>query len=155
LNSLLYKSEKDLEEMSQILGKTADATRWHDRAEQRKQKINRYLWDAQRGLFFDYDFQSQKRSTYEYITTFYPLWAGLATPEQAKPLAANLPIFEQPGGLLMSRQETGAQWDYPYGWAPTTLVAIEGLRHNGFDQDANRLSCKFLTTVNENFRRDG
>ena len=90
-----------------------------------------------------------------YITTFYPLWAGLATPEQARALDRNLGIFEHPGGLAMSDQNTGVQWDYPYGWAPTQLLAIEGLRRYHFDDDANRISYKFLSMVNQNFRRDG
>lgn len=55
----------------------------------------------------------------------------------------------------MSSRETGVQWDLPYGWAPTQLLAIEGLRNYGFNNDANRISYKFLSTVAENFRRDG
>ena len=47
------------------------------------------------------------------------------------------------------------QWDYPYGWAPTQIVAIEGLRRYGFNDDANRISYNFLSTIAENFRRDG
>ena len=47
------------------------------------------------------------------------------------------------------------QWDYPYEWAPTVLIAVEGLRRYGFNEDANRISYEFLSTVAENFRRDG
>jgi len=155
LNSLLYKTEKDLEQMATLLGKTTEARQWAKRAQTRRAAINKYLWDAQRGMFFDYDFQQSTRSTYDYITTFYPLWAGLATPTQAHALERNLHIFEQPGGLAMSDQQTGVQWDLPYGWAPTQLLAIEGLRRYGFNDDANRLSYKFLSMVDENFRRDG
>jgi alpha,alpha-trehalase len=54
----------------------------------------------------------------------------------------------------MSQRETGAQWDYPYGWAPVHLVAVEGLRRYGFNEDADRVSYEFLSTVLENFRRD-
>jgi alpha,alpha-trehalase len=155
LNSLLYKTEKDLEQMSVLLGKKADTDKWRKRAEDRKQRINQYLWDSQRGLFFDYNFESQSRSSYEFITTFYPLWAGLATPEQAKAVLMNLSIFEQPGGLAMSRHESEGQWDYPYGWAPTQLLAIKGLRRYGYNADADRISYNFLSMIAENFRRDG
>jgi alpha,alpha-trehalase len=155
LNSLLYKTEKDLEQMSVLLGKKSEAEKWRQRAEQRKQRINQYLWNAQRGLFVDYNFETKRQSSYEYITTFYPLWAGLATPQQAKALARNLSIFEHDGGLAMSRHETGGQWDLPYGWAPVHLLAVKGLRRYGFNADANRISYKFLSTVAENFRRDG
>ncbi len=55
----------------------------------------------------------------------------------------------------MSRTESGAQWDYPYGWAPTTILGIDGLRRYGFNEDADRLSYKFLSMILENFRRDG
>jgi alpha,alpha-trehalase len=155
LNSLLYRTEKDLQQMSEILGRTEDVKRWQARAQDRKEKIEKFLWDGQRGMFFDYGIDKGARSTYEYITTFYPLWAGLATPEQAEAVRKNLGAFEHDGGLAMSSRETGVQWDLPYGWAPTQLLAIEGLRKYGFHNDANRISYKFLSTVAENFRRDG
>ena len=64
-------------------------------------------------------------------------------------------VFERPGGLATSPNETGVQWDYPYGWAPLQLLAVEGLRHYGFTDDANRISYEFLSTVAENFKREG
>ena len=155
LNSLLYKTEKDLQMMGEILGRKDDAQKWLQRAELRKDRIQKYLWDPGRRLFFDYNFETGTRSSYEYVTTFYPLWAGLATQEQAQELARNLGIFEQPGGLAMSDNDAGVQWDYPYGWAPTQIIAIEGLRRYGFNDDANRISYNFLATIAENFRRDG
>jgi alpha,alpha-trehalase len=80
---------------------------------------------------------------------------GFASTEQARAVVRNIKTFEQPGGLAMSTQESKGQWDYPYGWAPTQLVAIEGLRRYGFQEEANRNSYKFLSTVLKNFRRDG
>lgn len=155
LNSLLYKTEIDLQHMSEILGHEDDAKRWNQRAQQRKDNIQKYLWDPTRGMFFDYNLDTGARSTYEYITTFYPLWVGLATPEQADALRKNMAVFERAGGLAMSDQDNGVQWDYPNGWAPTQLLAIEGLRSYGFQDDANRVSYEFLSTIAENFRRDG
>jgi alpha,alpha-trehalase len=155
LNSLLYKTEKDLQQMSEILGRKDDAKRWQARAQERKDRIQKYLWDAQRGMFFDYNLDQGARSTYEYITTFYPLWAGLATQEQAEATRKSLGVFEHDGGLAMSNRENGVQWELPYGWAPTQLLAIEGLHRYGFRSDADRVSYKFLSTVAENFRRDG
>ena len=155
LNSLLYKSETDLAQMADILGKKDEAQKWRKLADERKQRMNQYFWNAEKGMFFDYEFAPQKQSTYRYVTTLYPLWAGLATPEQASAVRKNLSIFEQPGGLDMSPTESGGQWDHPYGWAPMQLVGIEGLRRYGFTDDANRLAYKFLSTVADNFRRDG
>jgi alpha,alpha-trehalase len=155
LNSLLYKNEKDLEQISLWLGHAEDAKKWSKRAEERKRLITQYLWNDELGLFFDFDFRTKRMSNYRYASTFYPLWAGLATPEQAKVVAANLKVFEQPGGLPMSTEETGAQWDLPYGWGNVEMLAIDGLRRYGFNADADRISYEFLSTVAENFRRDG
>jgi alpha,alpha-trehalase len=155
LNSLLYKTEKDLEQMSTTLGKNEDAERWKALAAERQANIRKYMWDGGRGRFFDYDFEKKQRSTYDYITTFYPLWAGVASKEQAQMVATNTGVFEKPGGLMMSPYETGGQWDAPYAWAPTQLLAVVGLRRYGLDNDANRIAYKFLSTVAENFRHDG
>jgi alpha,alpha-trehalase len=155
LNSLLYKTERDLLEISSILGRKDDAHKWEQRAADRKSRVQKYLWDEHLGLFMDYDLGSASRSDYEYITTFYPLWAGLATPEQAKAVMKRLSDLDHPGGLAMSTHETGAQWDLPYGWAPTQWLAIEGMRRYGFAEEANRVSYEFLTTVLDNFRQEG
>jgi alpha,alpha-trehalase len=144
-----------MEHISHILGKTSDEKAWRDRAEVRKKKIHEYLWDPARGVFFDYDFTAGKRSEYQYVTTFYPLWAGLATAQQAASVASKLKTFEQPGGLVTSTLDSGVQWDYPYGWAPVELIAVDGLRRYGYSADAKRISEKFLSTVSDNFQRDG
>ncbi len=155
LNSLLYKTEKDLEQISLWLGHNDDAKKWNKRAEERKKLITHFLWNEEQGLFFDFNFQTKRMSKYQYASTFYPLWAGLATPQQAKAVAANLKTFELPGGLPMSTQDMGTQWDLPYGWGNIEMVAIGGLRRYGYNVDADRVSYEFLSTVAENFRRDG
>jgi alpha,alpha-trehalase len=154
LNSLLYKTEKDLGQISRWLGHAAEAEKWNRRAEERKTLITKYLWNQERGLFFDFNFMTKQMSDYKYASTFYPLWAGLATPEQAKAVVSNVKVFEQPGGLPMSTVETGAQWDLPYGWGNIEMLAIDGLRRYGYNADADRVSYEFLSTVAENFRRD-
>ena len=155
LNSLLYKTEKDMEQISLWLGHEDNAKEWSRRSEERKKLITRYLWNAEQGSFFDYNFVTGKISNYRYAAMFYPLWAGLATPEQAKAVIGNLKEFERPGGLPMSTDDTGAQWDLPYGWGNIEMLAIEGLRRYGDNADADRISYEFLSTVAENFRRDG
>ena len=154
LNSLLYKTEKDLAHMSSLLGRPAEAARWNDRASKRQKLIDKYLWDAKKGIYYDYNFVTNTPSTYEYATTFYPLWAGLASPEQAQAVVKNLPLFEQPGGLAMSRVESQAQWDYPYGWAPIQLLAVDGMRRCGFSAEADRVAYSFLSMVIEDFATD-
>lgn len=154
LNSLLFKTERDLEEMSRFLGKSSEAVQWQKVAAERKQSMQKYLWDEQQGLFVDYNLDTAQKSTYRYATTFYPLWAGWASEEQAQAVIKNLVIFEKAGGIAMSTQQTQGQWDYPFGWAPIQLLAVEGMRRYGYQLEADRVSTEFLSTVLQNFARD-
>ena len=138
-----------------LLGRKSEATQWTKRAEARHAAIDKYLWDAKAGLYFDYDFTTKSPSTYHFLSTFYPLWAGAATPAQAAAVESHLNLFEHPGGIALSDVQSGVQWDAPFGWAPTTWIAVDGLNRAGFHDDATRIAQKFDGTVLENFLRDG
>jgi alpha,alpha-trehalase len=155
LNSLLYRYERDLHDFAATLGKTGDAERWAHAADARRKAIDKYLWHADQGRYMDYDFVAGKPSTDPYLTMFYPLWAGAATEQQANDLVKQLELFERKGGLQMSTRDTGAQWDAPFGWAPTNWLAVEGLQAYGFHADARRISCKFTGTVDRSLAKDG
>ena len=155
LNSLLYQMELDTAEIVALLGNEADAATWRTRAAARKDRINALMWDEKAGLYFDYSFQNKRRRAYEFATTFYPLWVGIAGKEQAARVRANLSKFEAPGGILTSTTVTGSQWDAPFGWAPLQMIAVEGLRRYGYDEDADRIAAKFVSLVNKEFREHG
>jgi alpha,alpha-trehalase len=55
----------------------------------------------------------------------------------------------------MSTRSTGAQWDAPFGWAPTNWIAVKGLEDYGFRPDALRISCKFTGTIDRSLAKDG
>jgi alpha,alpha-trehalase len=155
LNSLLYKYEQDMAHFATLLNRRNEAAEWSRRAAARKSAINKYLWDSKSGMFYDYDFVSQRPSNYSYITAFYPLWAGLATPAQAAALRLHLPLMERAGGIAMSDFDSGTQWDLPFGWAPTSWITVKGLAQYGFTGDAERIAAKFSGTIVDNFLRDG
>jgi alpha,alpha-trehalase len=154
LNCLLYREERDLEWISNQLGKKAQARHWAATADERAKKIARYFWNAGRGLHFDYDFKTGQQSDYIYATTFYPLWVRAASQAQAQAVIKQARVLEEPGSVAMSRETTEGRWDYPYGWAPIQLIAMEGLRRYGDDADADRISINFLSMIAQNFDRD-
>jgi alpha,alpha-trehalase len=155
LNSLLYQMEKDGAEIARTLADPAVAITWEARARERLRRIDQYLWDEQAGLYLDYNFETKKRRHYEFATTFYPLWAGAASKQQAARVVKNLPRFEAPGGILTSTQTTGNQWDAPFGWAPLQLIAVEGLRRYGYHAEADRIARKFIALVTKEFEEHG
>jgi len=155
LNSLLYQMERDAAEIQHALGRPDEASRWRERARARRTAIDRRLWDEEAGLYFDYNFETARRRHYEFATTFYPLWVGAATPEQARRVRESLPRFEAPGGILTSTRVTGHQWDAPFGWAPLQMIAVSGLRRYGYEEDADRIAGKFLSLVVKEFEEHG
>jgi alpha,alpha-trehalase len=155
LNSLLYQMEMDTAHILTELGRKQEAAPWLQRAVRRRAAVDRYLWDARTGLYLDYDFRRGRRRHYEFATTFYPLWVGLASRQQARRVRDNLKLFEAAGGLLTSTKVSGSQWDAPFGWAPLQMIPAQGLRRYGFEDDAARVSRKFIGLVTKEFEEHG
>ncbi|KAL6246130.1 alpha,alpha-trehalase nth1 [Rhinocladiella similis] len=179
LNSLLYKYECDIAwcirkhfknklsmpeefrcEANQKDTVETSAT-WERRAKLRRARMDKYLWNEAKGMYFDYDTVNKKRTEYESATTFWAMWAVCASPRQAAALVLNaLPKFDCFGGLVSgteaSRGEVGLdrpnrQWDYPYGWAPQQILAWGGLIKYGYIEEAQRLAYKWLYMVTKAF----
>jgi alpha,alpha-trehalase len=155
LNSLLYKYERDMEHFAKELGKPKEAKEWGAKAEARHKAIDKYLWNPDKGMYFDYDFMAGKQSSYEYITTFDPLWARMASKEQAKGVAGHLKDFEHDYGVAMSMTDSGVQWDLPYGWAPTHWPTVEGLLNYGYKSDAMRVAKDWNGLIDASLARSG
>jgi alpha,alpha-trehalase len=155
LNSLLYVMEKDTAEILEIVGRKAEARTWRRRSQERAERVNRLMWDARDGLYYDFNLVQKRTRQYPFLTTFYPLWAGIANAEQAERVRRSLGKFERPGGLRTSTNRSGEQWDAPFGWAPLQLIAVEGLRRYGYSEDANRIAGRFLGMVHQEFQRTG
>jgi alpha,alpha-trehalase len=151
LNSLLYVYERDAARIARTLGRAREASLWERRASERRERVNRLMWDERDGLYYDYNFERREVRRYPFVTTFYPLWAGIANAHQAARVAANLRLFERAGGLQTSTNVSGSQWDAPYGWAPMQLIAVEGLRRYGYGREAERVSINFLSLVLKEF----
>ncbi len=97
LNCMLVMEAKSLAKMAAELGKTAEAERWKKEAQERSERINRTFWDEKTGFYYhvdmkDHDFTFKKKNDLKHqeIIGFLPLWAGIATPEQAKILVRTL-----------------------------------------------------------------
>jgi alpha,alpha-trehalase len=126
LNALLFKYEVDLAtllaERFEGEAETASRAELCERAGARARLVKQYLWDEQRGLFFDYDTKHRRRSSYLAATTLYPLWAStpnacgvtLVDPAMARALRdAALPELEAPGGLMASAPSSLARTARP------------------------------------------
>ena len=157
LNSLLYGMESDLAQFAGILG-TGESVVWKERAAQRRKRMNELMWDMEKGMFCDYDFVMKAKSDIVSAAAFYPLFVGLATPEQAKRTRMLLPKLEFPYGLAGCEKRDDLQdmqWDYPHGWPPLQALAVYGLRNFGFADEARRIAATYCRTVEKVFAETG
>jgi alpha,alpha-trehalase len=169
LNSLLYRYETDIARaLKEVFGdalETPDgivhtSAAWEERAERRRGCMSRLCWNEGRGMFFDYDFVEREQTGFESVTTLYPLWAGLATGEQAAMLLRRaVPLFDETGGLVSTTEASRGpisgdrpqrQWDYPFGWPPHQMLAWQGLIDYGYDSVAQRLVYRWLHMITKN-----
>ncbi|HEX8819001.1 MAG TPA: trehalase family glycosidase, partial [Archangium sp.] len=156
LNSLLFQYETDLARLLRLVEgeDSLKAARYTREARARVRTMRARFWDAERGMFFDHDSVAGRRSRYECLATFYPLWTGWASREEAASVAAALPRFLHAGGLTSSSQASreaaggeDLQWDWPFGWAPHQIIAVEGLRRYGFHAEADAVAYRWLSMV--------
>lgn len=155
LNTLLYVMETDLASIYRILEDPQGAEAFEARAARRKRLINSFFWNDEDGLYYDFRFLSQSQHRYPFLTTFYPLWAGIASKEQALRVASNLKSFETDCGLQASLNPSGNQWDAPFGWPPLQWIAIQGLLKFGFEDSALRIASKYVRLVSRECVRTG
>ncbi|MBN2306447.1 hypothetical protein JXD20_00505 [Candidatus Peregrinibacteria bacterium] len=158
LNCLLYKYEIDLALIYSILKNMEKVARYAEMAKKRKKRINKLMWSKSRQFFFDYDYYNKKRRYFYSLAGFYPMWANLATPMQAKRCRDELKRFEYQYGLANSQKKVNKrfkQWDYPNGWPNQQWIVIQALLNYGYIKDAKRIAKKWLDMNNEVFKNTG
>jgi len=155
LNSILYAMERNMAFFASEL-KNGEETLWEERAESRRETMNRLLYNG--SVFLDYNYKEEKHSDIFSCASFYPLWAKVATQEQAESMRANLCRVEEACGLAVCEKGTRDavyQWDYPNGWPPLHYLLVHGLDNYGFREDAQRIAKKYVTEMDRIFAQTG
>ncbi len=159
LNSMLYKYEVDLASYYERTNNRKMNTYYVLQSEKRRRKMNKLMWNFDKGFYFDYEYKHQKQSTFYSVAGFYPLWAKMATYTQARKIADNLKRFEYDGGISNTQSKginkDARQHDHPNGWPHQQYIVIMGLMNYGFQKDAVRLAKKFLDMNNKIYKETG
>ncbi len=67
--------------------------------------MQRYLGSRKKASSPTTTSSTARPSDYAFITSLYPLWAGVATREEANKIEAQLNLFERPGGLIHEQHQ--------------------------------------------------
>lgn len=155
LNSFLYAEKGYLAKMAQMLGKNELADKLTQEAKALKEHIQTKMFDPETGFFYD-----TRIGTGEFIKVmgaecWLPLWAGIATPEQARQVLdkmldptkfnSTVPL----GTLEISHlrfRPTRGYWRGPV-WIDQVYFGVMGLRKYGFDKAADMFVRKYIANA--------
>lgn len=169
LNTFLYKYEKDFahliaanfdDNFTSTNGKTYTSAYWNTKASTRKKLIINYLWSDKDSCFYDYNFIAEKKIPFIAATSLLPLWANIASKEQAEKIVSKiLPQLICLGGIAgctekargeISENRPARQWDYPNGWAPHQIMIWKGLLNYNYIEKAHELIYRWLWMITKN-----
>lgn len=168
LNAMLYKYETDFAELISKYfndtfdynGKTYNQKYWIEKSETRKKLINQYLWNNEKKCFYDYNIETKTQNIFLSATSFFPLWAKIASQQQADQMIENhLNKLICLGGIAgcskdalstISENQMQRQWDFPNGWPPHQIIIWQGLINYGYHKKAQELIYRWLWMITKN-----
>jgi hypothetical protein len=159
LNSLYVLDAECLSKIAAILGNTEDATRFATEYEHQKQIVRERLWNEQDGIY-ENRFWNGEFSKHLSPTNFYPLLAGIPTPQQAKRMMddhlLNPKEFWGTYVLPSIARNDPAFVDQFYVrgtiWGSTNYLVYQGINRYGFDQIALEYAQKSYNLFMEDWR---
>ena len=147
LNCILYDAEVKLSQMLSIIGDKNSKT-FSDRAENRKNLINKIFINDKDGVYYDYNFKEKSFSPILSCASFYPFAFGISTDKTAA--LKTLERLEGEFGVATCEnrgKDDYLQWDYPSMWAPLVYFTYYALKNCRLEKDALRLANKYITTL--------
>ncbi len=159
LNSLYVLDAECLSKIAVILGKNGDAKTFATDYEHQKQLIRDKLWNEQDGIYENRSW-SGEFSKHLSPTNFYPLLAGIPSPEQAKRMIEEhlLNPKEFWGTYVIpsiSRNDPAfVDQFYVRGtiWGPMNYLVYQGINRFGFDKVALQFAQKSYDLFMDDWR---
>ena len=135
LNSIMYRFETNLQQLSLMAGDQDGATRYGVAAARRHKAMDELFWNTPRRQWFDFHWPSHTPVDLEATaaSNWLPLWAGAFDARRASLAVQSLRHsgIVLPGGVATTMAQTEHQWDWPNAWAPMQEMLIEGLERTG------------------------
>ncbi len=153
---------RNLAEIADLLEKKDEAKAFRTEAEELARLINEKMWDPDRRFYFDLTVDG-RRSPVKTIAAFWTLLAGVAGPEQAAALTAEL---RNPKTFARKHRvptvpadesgfkPTGGYWQGAV-WAPTNTMVIRGLEKNSQSDLAREIALEHLRIITQVYRETG
>jgi len=153
LNSYLYAEKLVLADIADALGEPDEVARWNREADELANKVRAEFFDESRGWFSDISMDGSRFIEAEGSEGWIPLWAGVATEEQAAGVHARMMDENRFRTFVplptVSRDNPEFSEGYWRGlvWIDQAWFGIEGLRRYGYEEDANELAQQLVDNL--------
>ncbi|MFQ5609677.1 MAG: trehalase family glycosidase, partial [Woeseiaceae bacterium] len=155
LNALLYRLESRLARCHSNENPTL-ASEYEARAAGRLRQLQTRFYDERQGFFFDLQMTDMQSTGVKSLAAAYPLFLGIATPEQAENVVRLVhEQFLAAGGWLTTLYRSGQQWDRPNGWAPLQWLTFDGFCRYGFESEAREGATRWVRDNIDVYERTG
>jgi len=153
LNAYLYAEKRDLAAIARILGRDPEAQSFDAEADRLGQAIQTGFFDAGRGYFFDRRLGAGGLITIYGPEGWIPLWAGAASANQARAVAA---VMRDPGKFATFLPYPTLAADDPHFapsngywrgpvWLDQAYFAIRGLERYGYRREAAAMALRIVS----------
>lgn len=156
LNALLYGLELQMCKFSKTLGRGEESI-WQDRANQRKAKMDQFLYCPELGFYLDWNYNTTKHSPMISVASLFPLYLGMDHDG-----GALMQILEQKlllpygvAGTVEPQHNYQLQWEYPNIWAPLQYVAFCACQNAGREDLASKIADRYVRLLENNFAITG
>lgn len=164
LQCYLYREYRALAYLAGKLHKDADAAVFTKRAEELRTRVQQKMWSEADGMFLNIDSWTGKPVRIRTWTNMVPLWAGIATPTQAKRMIEehllNPAEFWSPYGVrTLSKTEAlynpvNGYWRGPV-WVISNYMMMHGLMNYGYPAQAKELAAKTVAKLVDDYATSG
>lgn len=156
LNSLLYHLETMLCKGYSLNGEKEKSNQYNEYAEKRKAAILKYMWSNDNKFFMDYDYTEKKHTGNFSLAGVYPLYVGIAAPDQASYVTDKIKKdFLKDGGVVTTLYKTGQQWDFPNGWAPLQWITYTAMNNYNKREIASEIKSRWMKMVENVYNNTG
>ncbi|BFI32654.1 mannosylglycerate hydrolase [Marchantia polymorpha subsp. ruderalis] len=158
-NSVLFRANRDMRFLARMLGKKEEVREINTWLRKGKERFQ-WLWDMDSGLFKCENQLTGKLSSARISGAFLPLFAGVASQDQAAALASNLKLWiDEVKFGVPSADPAGPVFDPVKYWSGPLWININwmissGLRHYGYNELAEKIEMDSLTVISESGLRE-
>lgn len=141
--------------MAESLGDRAAAVKWKSKHDELTKLVNERYWDPADKFYYDIDSKTGALSKVQTVASYWPMFAEMASPEQAAALVAAYKNPKKFGGAMPFPSLARDDKDYAGGdrhgdywrggvWLPTSYMAIKAFDKYGYHAEAREASVATL-----------